>query len=70
VVDQIMKSSAILPSVLVSIASVEAYSMKASRELVASIEFFMMLSKPSSIAVLFLSIAIDEPPMAHAPSGD
>ena len=65
-----MKSSAILPRVLVSIASVEVYSRKASRELVASIEFFIMLSKPSSIAVLFLSIGMDEPPIAHAPSGD
>ena len=61
-----MKSSVILPSVLVRIASVEAYSRMHPARLVASIEFFMILSKPSNIAVLFLSIVIDEP-LSHMP---
>src|ERR687889_222071 len=65
-----MKSSAILDRFNIIMLSDDMNSIKSSLDVVASIELFRTPLNPSKDAVLFLSILILVPPIAHAPRGD
>src|SRR6185503_1414023 len=68
--DQIIRSSDILLNVIITEAIFDVNSIIKSLEDVASMEFDIKLSNPSSFAVIFLSIGNSDPPIGPAPNGD
>src|SRR4026208_651491 len=68
--DQIIKSSEILLSVIIIEEIIDTSSTIKSLDDVASMELDIILSKPSSFAVIFLSSGKSDPPIGPAPNGD